>query len=265
MGAYSTYSGAWAQRASTPTPLVPLKPPPDPQHLNPTDVEFNSMTPTWVDTTGSGVPSLPAEYTSDDGVAAIVVPGGPIDRDPHTAQFGVGRGPGLDVDESQVIRGAWGNEDLGAVAARRYQPTTSRADGPGPYSQVIDDVPGDGSSPQTTALKISGVGGTDDPYARIGKRIHRGWNRTIDMHRWAVSYRPMQYRNAYTAQPQPAVPNGNQYAGEYPTAVTAQLSTRGGFIAPQQRAVPEPWDQPITTDGSQFGGQSQDAAQIWGL
>jgi hypothetical protein len=255
--AWNQYS--WGSKAATPTVAVPLVPGTDPEHLHPTDnLQYEHMDPLWMNS-GGGVPTLPAEYWANDGVAAIVVPGGPIDRTPRTHDFGVGVGPGLDVPTAQAIRAEWGEEDLGAVDARRYIAASDR-DGIGPTLAIVADTPGLGTSPQTNDLKITGVGGTNDPFARTGQRTQRSWDRRIDLHRYEVTYRPMTTKNAKTAQAQPAVPDGTQYTSPFETAATGWGNFQpDSFVAPQERRTPEPWDQPLTVDGSGVDNQ------VWGL
>lgn len=257
--AYNSFG--WGQVKATPVPVVPLKPGPDPEHLNPTpNLRYDDMNPLWRDSSG-GVPTLPYSYTSDDGVAVIIAPGGPVNREPEGGQYGVSTGPGLTTGEAMEIREAWGNTDLGAVAALNYVAMTDR-DGT-PQHALIDDIPGEGTSPETLAYKITGVGGTNDPYARTGKRLQRTWARRWDMHWYDVETRPATLKNAKTAQAQPAVANPTQYDSPYSTAATAWGTFQPEvFVAPQERRVPQPWDQAITSDGS---AMVPDQAQLWSM
>jgi len=258
--AFSRY--AWGTVATEPVPDVPLKPGPDPEHLHPTlDPRYDDMSPVWQDGTGTGVPTLPATYTADDGVAAIVAPGGPISQEPAGGAYGVGSGPGLTTDEAAAIRESWGNRDLGAPAEIRYVPATDRDGTP---SVAIVQAEASPASPETLAYQVTGVNGTNDPGARRSSRIQRAWQRVWDMHWYDVEARPATLRNAQVAQSQPAVTHGNQYTSPWPTAATAYAVLQpDNFVGPQMRRVPDPWDQPLLTDGAVSGVSDQ--AQLWSM
>lgn len=264
MAGYSGYAGY--AKPSTPTPVVPLVPGIDPEHLNPTaNPEFDNESPMWSLGDGSA-PTLPDEYYSGDGDAVIInAGGGPVDLTPRSHEYGIGTGHGLTDTEAQVIRNYAGNLDMGDMEVQQYVAMTDREPGSGPGVAVIEDVPGMGDSPQTNALHITGVGGTDDVYARIGKRISRWWFRPWDMHRWEVGSRPMRYKTAYTAPNQPAVPDGTQYDSPFQTAAGGWAEMQpDSFVAPQLRRTPEPWDQPITSDATPMSVDDGNAAQLWG-
>jgi hypothetical protein len=256
---YTRY--AWSQ-PTTPYDAVPIQAAPDPEHLHPRDEQFPNMEPIWREG-GVAAPTLPLEYTSGDGVAAIVAPGGPIDRTPRSHAYGVGVGPGLTTEEAAEIRDEWGNVNRGDLAARQYVPMTDRI---GDTTAVlISDEPGQGASPQTTLLKITGVGGTNDPYARTGKRLQRTWaGWRWDMHRYDVEQRPQSYRGARPSPAQPATPGGNQYTGPYANTASGfhLISPADQFVTPQERRVPEPWDQPLTTQGTVYPAEQ---ITSWGL
>ena len=170
------YTGAWAQKASTPTLDVPLVAGIDPEHSNPTpNIDDAGADPKWVQTTP--MPSLPWEYTGD-AYADVVTSGGLVNMTPdqtvntppgqdsfvvppNRSQLGVGVGPGLTIQESQSITGFLHNQDFGAVAEHHWEPSVNR-DG-APHVAWQTDDPGEGISPQTNDLKITGVGGTNDP------------------------------------------------------------------------------------------------------
>jgi len=257
--AYNRY--AWS-KPDTPYDAVPIQAAPDPEHLYPTDTQYVDMSPIWREG-GISAPTLPLEYTAGDGVAAIVAPGGPIDRTPRTHSYGVGVGPGLSTEEAAEIRDQWGNVDRGDLDAHQWVPMSDRIGDT--TAALLFDEPGHGDSPQTNLLKITGVGGTDDPYARTGKRLQRAWaGWRWDMHRYDVQQRPQSYRGALPPKQQPAVPSGNQYNSPYANAASGFFLTQptDQFTVPQERRVPEPWDQALTVQGNVY-----QAEQItsWGL
>lgn len=257
--AYNRY--AWS-KPETPYQAVPIQAPPDPEHLRPTDQQFVDMDPIWREG-GTPPPTLPLAYTSDYGVAAIVAPGGPIDHTPRSHAYGVGVGPGLTTDQAAEIRDEWGNVDQGDLAARQYVPMTDRIGNT--TAALLDDTPGHGDSPQTNLLKITGVGGTDDPYARTGKRLQRTWaNWPWDMHRYAVEQRPQSYRGALPPKAQPAVSGANQYNSPFANAASGFYLTQptDQFVVPQERRTPEPWDQALTVQGTVYAAEQ---ITSWGL
>jgi hypothetical protein len=257
--AYSRY--AWS-KPDTPYDAVPIQAAPDPEHQHPTDVQYVDMDPIWREG-GGPVPTLPLEYTSGDGVAAIVAPGGPIDQTPRTHAYGVGVGPGLTTEQAAEIREQWGNVNQGDLAARQYQAMTDREGVT--TAALLSDEPGHGDSPATNLLKITGVGGTDDPHARTGKRLQRTWAGWIwDMHRYDVEQRPQSYRGALPPKAQPAVPSGNQYNSPFANAASGFYLTQpeDQFVVPQERRIPEPWDQQLATQGTVY---AVEPITSWGL
>jgi hypothetical protein len=257
------YTGAWAQRAATPTPAVPLKPGPDPEHLTPTDnIDVAAGNPLWV--ASAPAPDLPTALTAEP-FGTPIGGGGPIDMTPDDPNFGVGSGPGLTTLESQDIRGFLMSDDRGAVAARHYQASIDR-DG-APHVAIIPDVPLDGDSPQTNELQRSGVGQPNDPFARTGRRIKRWYDRYIDMHRYPVEQRPMYVVNASGSREQPAVPGGTQYDSPWATPGPYR-ATPDSFVSPQVRRTPQPWDVPMTGDGTAMqlaGDPGAFGLGSWGL
>jgi hypothetical protein len=254
---------AWGTKASTPTPAVPLVPGPDPEHAAPSDDPrfTQGMEPLWANTSGTSVPTLPVEYTASDGVGQVVGGGGPVDHTPQGGMWGVGVGPGLDEYEAQAIRGEWSGLDTGELDAHTYHPMSDRAPNGAPVTSIVPDMIGDGTSPHTLALKIRGVGGTDDPGARRASKMRRITNFRWDRHMYEVETRPMVVKTARTAQAQPAVAQGNQYTSPYATAATAYGAMQPEvFVAPQRRIVPEPWDNPLMVDGT---GVSD--GQLWSV
>lgn len=239
--AYGKYS--WA-KSSAPTPAVPLVAAVDPEHLTPTpDPNLLVGSQLWVASTPA--PTLPDVLTAEP-FGTPVGGGGPLDLTPEDPSFGVGVGPGLTTLESQDIRGQLMEQDLGAVAARQYQPMIDR-DGTR-HVAIIPDTIGDGDSPNTLQYERSGVGQPIDPYARLGKRIKRWMDRYIDMHRYEVRPRPMYAHYASTVAEQSAVVNGNQLVPPF-ARFGSMAATPDSFVAPQERRSPVPWDQPLTTDG----------------
>lgn len=254
--AYSKYG--WS-KAAGPTPAVPLVAPVDPEHLTPTaDPDLATGSQLWVASTPA--PTLPDSLTAEP-FGTPVGGGGPIDRTPQDPNFGVGSGPALTTLESQDVRGAVMSKDLGAVAARQYQPMIVR-DG-SRHVAIIGDTVSDGASPQTLQYKQTGVGQPIDPYARLGKRIKRWMDRYIDFHRYDPAYRPMYQVYASTKAEQPAVAGGNQLVSPF-AAFTPYTTTPDSFVGPQERVTPVPWDQPLTSDGIGAGG-NQFGLTSWGL
>lgn len=261
----SRFSGAWARKASTTAPIVPLEAERDPEHLNPTsNVDVVVGVPLWVST--APAPDLPVELTVDAYGTPISTGGGPIDRTPEDPNYGPGAGNGQTVAQAQAVRTEWMSRDDGAVAARQWQATTDR-DG-SPKLDLIQDADYAGDSPSTVMLQRSGIGVPEnDPYARTGRRLWRWWDRVIDMHRWDVSFRPKYLKTASTAQQQP--PGGQtQYDSPWVTPSAARVSP-DAFVAPQMRRTPAPdWATPIATDGAAnnvVGNVNDFGLTSWGL
>lgn len=257
-------TGAWARKATTPTPVVPLVAERDPQHLDPDpNIDVTVGMPLWVST--APAPTLDPGLTGE-GYATPIGGGGPIDHTPDDPQFGVGGGHGQTREQAQAVRTELMSVDLGSVAARHYQPAVDR-DG-APHVAVIPDVPLDGDSPQTLQIRErTGVGQPNDPYARTGKRIKRWYDRYIDMHWFDVEMRPMPIRNAAVAQMQPPVAGGTQYDSPWPTPAPMR-ATPDAFVAQQVRRTPETWGEPIATDGTGMqilGDLSDFGLGAWGL
>lgn len=236
-------TGAWARR-STPTLAVPLKPQPDPEHLDPTpNVDVTVGMPLWIES--SAAPTLPPEIATD-GMAVPIGGGGPIDHTPEDPQYGPGAGHGQTTGEAQAVRTHWMSRDDGAVASRLWQPMTDR-DG-APHLAIIPDVELDGDSPQTLQYQRTGLGQPIDPHARRGQRQKRWWDRVIDMHRYGVMFRPMPMRYA---QPVPTQPPGGNTQYDSPWTTNApQRATPDAFVATQVRRTPTDWATPITGDGT---------------
>jgi hypothetical protein len=259
------YTGAWARKAQSPTLAVPLVAATDPQHLKP-DPNLNpDATAIWVQ--GQSAPTLPSDLMHEP-FGVPIGGGGPVDHTPQDHSFGVGGGHGLTDLQSQDQMLAWHELDLGSVAATQYNPLTSREDaqapGNGPHVAIIADTPGDGDSPQTLTYQRTGVGTPIDPYARTGKRQKRWWNRFIDMHWFDVTYRPMVDRYAVPQMSQPAVPGGTQLDSPY-ASNGPMRATPDGFVYPQERRTPVPWDQPLTQDPSGYQVDPTSGLTAWGL
>lgn len=255
-------TGAWARRASTPTPIVPLVTERDPEHINPDpNIDVTVGMPLWVQV--GPAPMLPAEMTGD-AVGTPIGGGGPIDHTPADPNVGAAGGNGQTILEAQALRGVQHSQDYGAVAARHYQPAVDR-DG-APHLAIIADTPGDGDSPQTLDLQRTGVGSPTDPYARIGKRIKRWYDRVIDMHRYQVALRPMPIRNAGVAQFQPSGGN-TQYDSPWGTPSPMRASP-DALVQRQVRRTPEDWSTPGADDGTAaqlVGNIGSFGLPSWGL
>lgn len=243
------YAGAWARKASQPTLAVPLKQATDPEHSRP-DPNPNGAPENWVAT--ANAPSLPADLMQEPFYTPIGG-GGPVDMEPLNPEYGPGAAPGITQRESQDEMLGWHETDLGSVAARQYQALTSRDDaqppGNGPHVALITDPVLDGDSPQTLVYEQTGYGKAIDPGARLGRRIARWWNRTIDMHWYNPEYRPMVARYAEPPNVTPAVAQGGPLVSPFPSNNTTR-SSPDAFVNPQLRRTPVPWDEPLTTDGT---------------
>jgi hypothetical protein len=254
----SRYSGAWAKQ-STSTLAVPLKPGIDPEHLDPSLHVEEGREP-WTDG-GKGAPTLPDDLTPY-GVDVTLPSGyGPIDGTPNDPSLGVGVGHGQTTEEAQQVRTALMEADYGAVAAHAWNTQVMR-DG-APHAQFMPNDDDSQTSAMTGNLRVTGV--SVDPQARRGRgRIKRWYDRYIDRHMWDVQNRPMYGRQAYTAQVQPESPDAAPYSSPFPTVVTAAgLNAKQTFVNPQLRRSPDPWDQPLTTDGITPAGSY--GLGSWGL
>lgn len=238
----TTYTGAWRRTATT-QPRVRLVPGPDPQHASP------DANPNGVDWIQSAIaPSLPDDMIGDQ----YLIPPSPL----------------LLVDADVDTHEGTGNHaaDLGSSDVRLYQPVASR-DG-GYHVAIIEDTPGMGDSPDTPRQRFEqGVGISQDPYARLGRRIARWRDRYVDMHRWGPEMRPALVKNAYAAVQSPPVSDGNQYTS--PTPLVAQFGDYGvgtpdQLIWPVERRSPRPWDESATTDGSELS-EAAYGLGVWGL
>jgi hypothetical protein len=240
--------GAIWQRYSQPTPVVPLKPGIDPQHQDPSaDPNIAmGMAAAWESTVVS--PVLP------DGVMGEVpgTPvggGGPADLSISDPDYGPGAGPGISQTEASALRGKYNTRDDGSFESRSYMPLTDR-DGSWNLTEIPDNTDGTQDSPDTNLIKRSGVGTPNDPYARSGKRFKRFVDRVIDMHWWTPDYRPMYSRVPTRAQDVPAVAgNGLVPVSPFARDTLSVGGTQDQFVAPQERRSPQPWDNPLTTQG----------------
>lgn len=240
------YSGAWSRRtqANDPAPLVPGI---DPEHLNPTaNPEWVAQQPGWVSTVSA--PLLPDDMYPGMGAVQLATGEGPVDFAPQDHAYGMGFGPGLSVIEAQDLRSYWHSQDDGSVAAGNWQVMIDR-DGQ-PHLERTEDGIGDGDSPKTLQFERTGVGQPNDPDARVGGRFKRWYDRYIDYHRYPTDRRPLTPRQAYTAQPQPAMADPGPLDSPYATAATGYWGSPDRFLAPQARRVPGDWAEPITTDAT---------------
>lgn len=248
MAKYSTYGGSWV-KATQANPVVPYNAPRDTEHLNPTEnPEFESMQPTWQQDTA--VPVLPITLVDAD-MPPLQASGGPIDGTPTSHQWGAGAGPGLSLEEAQVIRAEWNNRDLGAVAARLY--TTPR-EVPGSYEPSDRLNPdADTASPETVEGRWhKGVGGVGDPDARRGfqrPRRARWFDRDLDFHRWDPEYGPKYYKNA-KGQTVIDTTHVNQYTKPYARNAGETFMSPDQFVVPEQRRAPMNWQDAFVQDGT---------------
>jgi hypothetical protein len=232
-------------------PTVQIQAPTDQRHLVPQDEDQEG----WYQDTR--VPSLPDVLDGEQGGPGYAG-GGPVDLTPWDHGDGGPRGNGLTTEEAQEIRSVYHEIDQGSYAAHTWNVQAARD---GEYNvDVVPDMVGDGTSPETLTYQVQGVGAPTDPYARPGRRIQRWRDRFIDRHFWEASSGPTATRNAYTAPAKAAQGNGNQTTSPY-EANTIRLTDQ--FVAPQNRITPRPWDQPITTTGDL--GTNEAGLPTWGL
>jgi len=256
------YSGSWTRRIQVDM-NAPLKNDVDPEHLNPTAApEFApGETPSWANT--APAPDLPDEVL-DQQLQPLAIGYGPVDRTPIDHAYGMGTGPGLDTLTAQDYRMAWHMDDQGSVAAHQWNPMMDRDDRPGsPHVDFIPHVDEAGDSPHTLQLERTGYGQPNDPNVRLGRWFRRWRDREFDDHRYVPAMRPVVPRYARGAQAQPAVPDGSQITGPYPTAVTERLGPQDRFVGPLIRRQPGPWDESLATDGT--AGTMTGAVDNYGL
>lgn len=270
------YSGAWTRRTQTDR-QAPLAPPLDPEHTTPTATpEYVDMAPMWVSNVAA--PDLPAEMMPDP-TPMMPTGWGPVDHTPVDHNFGMGVGAGLSTLEAQDLRGVWHQVDMGAPAAKEWQPAINRDGQPRLEIQYGQQLSGD--SPQTLQLERTGIGQPNDPEAtarRPSDRQKRWWDRyqgrkthdpgAIGPSTWDAAYRPQATRNAYSAPPQPPVAGGTQLDSPYATSVTDQPWTQDRFVGGQVRRIPGAWDESMTTDGTvatMAGAPNDYGLPAWGL
>lgn len=240
-----TYTGAW-KRATTDNATVRLKPDQDPEHANPTP---NLGPVNWVADTI--VPMIPAEWLGEQ-YTQLPTMTYVMDETPRDHADGGGVGHGMDTIEAQDERTYEHGVDYGATEARRWSPANTRE---GSYTvTVIEDNANEGNSPGYPQMRYDrGVGIGSDPHARVGKRIARWRDRTIDMHRWDAEGRASVARYAYSAPDQQAQTNGNQYTSPEPLYADKQgangIGSPDQFVVPMARRSPRPWDESMTADG----------------
>ena len=258
-------TGAWARRTVTP-PVVPVHPEIDPQHSTPdANPEFVAQPPTWINSTP--MPGLPGEILTQPGYPqGLIAPGGPVNRTPLDHDFGPGAGAGITQQQAQELRGYWQGMDLGVIAHESDVPVKETENMYG--LAEVDDMIGNGDSPQTLEYERTGVGRPNDPDARRGKRQKRWSERYIDMHRWEVH--PPPYDPQY-AVPQPAIaadPNGNQYTRPFANNAAGPLGTVDSFVQQQIRRAPEGFGDAYAQDGTPqniVGSVNAFGLPAWGL
>ena len=254
------YSGGWRRWVSAQAGAdVRLVQPTDPEHLDPSantaEVHWTQDTPQY---------PLPVDMVGGQYLQPPVA-GGPLDYTPESHDVGTGVGHGDPVLVAQDRRGVEHSEDYGAVDARRYIAADSR-DGAW-HVDVIPDTAGHGASPGQLARKVTGVEGSDDQFARSGRRIWRWRDRFIDRHMWGVDFRPALIRNAYSAPQTGVQDNGDQYTSPAPLMAAngqAGIGTPDKFRYAQVRRIPRPWDEELAIDGT-TSGQTADGLTVWGL
>lgn len=255
------YSGGWRRWvANASGQPVRLEPPIDAQHLDPAD---NTMPVHWEQDTAQY--PLPDELVGGQYIQPPVA-GGPLDYTPVSHDVGSGVRPGDSPRQAQIVRGIDHEQDYGAVQARRYAPADSR-DGAW-HVDIIDDTRNGGASPRQLDRKVTGIEGSDDAYARTGRRIWRWRDRFIDRHMWGVDFRPALIRNAYTAPQSGPQSNGDQYTSPAPLMTsggTDGIGTGDKFRLAQVRRVPRPWDEELATDGTAYQSTTTDGLTVWGL
>lgn len=271
----AAYSGAWA-RATRVNVQAPLTAPVDPEHLNP------QPTPEFVDTSAAWqnsapAPDLPADVLEGDVRASLATGYGPVNNEPLDHSYGPGAGHGLTQLESQDVMLEWHEADQGAVAAHEWHPAFEYGIGnPGPSSSFVPDEVGAGDSPQTLELQRTGYGQPNDPGARRAQRLQRWYQRYFNRgdgvdgyHRFGVEYRALV--------PQYARPTPTQFASgtaasqidqPFPSAPGYLPTPPDRFVTPQMRRTPEPWDVPLTSDGTAgtiTGAVNDYGLPSWGL
>jgi len=246
---YGRYGSRWGEKnTATRTPSgTPLKPGIDVQHSRPSPNPNMPARESWQ---GPPVaPGLPADVMGETPNLHVVPTGGPVEHIPRDPMQGLGGGHGLSIMAAQNLRGEVHSMDDGSVPARRWQPSTYRDGTPG--IAYIPDMEPSGDSPQTVRLQATGVGVEHDPNARRAGRFKRWWDRTIDMHRYQVELRPRTGRYAVTAPSRPADPTGTHLSTPFGNVVENNMSTMDKWVVPQLRRAPQPYDNPVTVDGSE--------------
>lgn len=257
-------TGSWARRNQV-APGVPIQAATDEQHMTPdANPQFVNMAPTWQ--AQVGMPTLPNELVVEAGYpSGIVAPGGPVDQTPEDHTFGPGAQPGITQDQASVMRGYYGQLDMGAVEARAWQ-SGPDLDNQYHLAEIEDTVYG-GDSPATLQYQQQGVGSPLDPDARLGKRQKRWSQRFIDYHRWDVH--PSPYEPQY-AVPQAATPglDENQFTPQYGNRVNEWLGPVDHFVHQQVRRQPERYSDAYAEDGTTqnvAGSIADYGLGTWGL
>lgn len=224
---------------------------PDPQHRDPSSNPGNRR-PDWV-TDGARFGYMPDELVQDYSADGVVhVRSLMLDKEPADHDYGIGTGAGLPERQSQAQNARARSTDLGSMPARRYA-APQRQDGTY-HADLLQEPVHPVGSPGSVVFEQTADPQTS-PNASVrgpGKRVARWWDRTFITHDWrgANDHRPLYVTNAYSAPESRPVMNGNQYTSPFATAVSATvhnvITTR-----PQLRRNPRPWDESMTTDGSE--------------
>lgn len=259
-----TFSGAWVTQYQV-DPQVPLVQPIDSQHLTPDPDPgvVGGLRPSYVNT--APAPDLPEALwpfmplpleTGDGPVSGINY---------NDTLAGVGTGHGLTTLDAQDIAGRANMSDDGSYAANRYIAAVQRD---GTYhASNVPDVAVQQDSPDTTLLQRTGVGVPNDPFARSGHRLERWFNGAIDMHRYAVTFRPLRPRYARTPGVQ-NTPDASQNSIHTPSVMGYTPAPADRFVTPMTRRAPGDWQTPYATDGTAatiVSAPSSYSLGSWGL
>ena len=257
-------TGAWVRRSQQPA-LSTIQAPIDDQHMTPDPNPDGSGQPeSWVSTVSA--PDLPDFLMVPvDYPPPVFAPGGPVDNTPQDHQHGPGAGWGYSQDEGSIIRSEWQSEDLGTVAAENWLPTPAGVD---QYQRAeVDDMVGNGDSPETLEYRRTGVGRPNDPDARRAHRQKRWTERYIDDHRWQAHPTPVVPRYSRGVPAREAIPDGTQIDSPFGNSVHQYSGPFDRFLQPQVRRAPERNGDAWASDGTHqnvMGTVDQYGLTVWG-
>lgn len=243
------YSGAWKTRAYQPHDLQGTVP--DVDHRRPTDHDRNRN---WQNAPEQP-PLAPTEIVDHTGYALDAAPGGLV-FNPAPHDQGVGYGAGLSFNESRAENESARNTDDGSIAWRKHEPP-AWFDGFYHVDRMVNPLNNDeGLRPAGTPDIPSspgmsqGLNRAEYPNRRQGHYITRWRDRIFERRNWGVEFRPIVTPNAYTAPVQEANADRNQYVSPFGASQNANVRLVQS-VAPQLRRSPTPWDESITTDGTE--------------